>query len=51
MDVSFLRFALEYRKKGAREELEKTNKTLENVAQNWGFTDASHLNRYLKKKQ
>ncbi len=51
MKISFSEFALEFRVQGALAELEKYSPTLDSVAQNWGFTDASHLSRYIKRKE
>lgn len=50
MRVPFSEFALEFRIKGAQAELQKSKETGESIAQKWGFTDASHLWRYLKKE-
>ncbi|MFT4536711.1 MAG: AraC-like DNA-binding protein [Saprospiraceae bacterium] len=47
MKTSFSDFALKYRVLGAQAQLKKTNDTQENVAHQWGFTDASHLHKYI----
>lgn len=47
MKTSFSDFALKYRIHGAHAQLRKTNDTQENVAHQWGFTDASHLHKYI----
>lgn len=49
MGWSFSEFALEYRINRAKAELSATDTTRKAVAQKWGFTDASHLQRYLNK--
>lgn len=49
MHSSFSEFALKYRVGGAIEQLKNSNKTQEVVALHWGFTDASHLHKYIKK--
>lgn len=45
MGVTFSRFALRHRLKGAANQLVRTNDPLKAVSQDWGFTDASHLHR------
>lgn len=49
MHSSFSEFALKYRVSGAIKQLKNSNKTQEVVALHWGFTDASHLHKYIKK--
>lgn len=49
MHSSFSEFALKYRVRGAIEQLKNSNETQEAVALHWGFTDASHLHKYIKK--
>lgn len=49
MGTSFSDFALQYRVRGAAADLKHSNQTQEAVAMNWGFTDASHLHKYLKR--
>ncbi len=49
MHSSFSEFALKYRVGGAIEQLKNSNETQEAVALHWGFTDASHLHKYIKK--
>jgi AraC-like DNA-binding protein len=49
MGISFADFALQYRIKGALAQLQHTHDTLERVALDWGFTDASHLHKYTGK--
>lgn len=48
MNHSFSDFALEYRVLGAKAQLKNSGDTQEVVAQNWGFTDASHLHKYIR---
>lgn len=43
MRIPFPKFALQYRLRGAVNQMKKTHDTLEKVAADWGFTDASHL--------
>lgn len=47
MGSTFSDFALQYRVKGASFQLKNSNLTQEAVALNWGFSDASHLHKYL----
>ncbi|MCR9228952.1 MAG: helix-turn-helix domain-containing protein [Flavobacteriaceae bacterium] len=47
MGSTFSDFALQYRVKGASFQLKNSNLTQETVALNWGFSDASHLHKYL----
>lgn len=49
MRCSFSDFALKYRVHGALSQLKNSNETQEAVALHWGFTDASHLHKCLKK--
>ncbi len=49
MQCSFSDFSLKYRIRGAMAQLKKSNETQEAVALYWGFTDASHLHKYIKK--
>lgn len=49
MHSSFSEFALKYRVRGAIDQLKNSNETQEAVALHWGFTDASHLHKYIKK--
>ncbi len=49
MGISFSKFALQYRIRGAINDIKNSDKTVEAVAMDWGFTDASHLSRYLRK--
>jgi len=49
MGSSFADFALQYRLRGARAQLKNSNDTQQAIAKEWGFTDASHLHKYLKK--
>lgn len=49
MGSTFSEFALQYRVRGAAAQLNNTNLTQEAVALNWGFTDASHLHKYLNR--
>jgi AraC-like DNA-binding protein len=49
MGLSFADFALQYRVRGALAQLKKSPDTLEKVAVDWGFTDASHLHKYIGK--
>lgn len=48
MECTFSDFALQYRIRGAMRALKHSDETHEVIAQEWGFTDASHLHRYLK---
>ena len=48
MNHSFSDFALEYRVLGAKAQLKNSGDTQEAVAHNWGFTDASHLHKYIR---
>jgi len=48
MKSTFSDFALRYRILGAMSQLNKSKDTQENVATQWGFTDASHLHKYIK---
>lgn len=50
MKTTFPKFALHYRIRGALHEHSHSGKTLEAIAHDWGFTDASHLHKYLKKR-
>lgn len=50
MGMSFARFALESRIKGAAYELMKTGKSIEEVADLWGFSDVSHFYRIFQKE-
>jgi len=45
MGISFARFALRYRLSSVAIHLRKTSDALKTIAAEWGFTDASHLNR------
>ena len=45
MGLSFTKFALRHRLNAAAQQLIETVKRVRNVAQDWGFTDESHLNR------
>ncbi|WP_428979726.1 helix-turn-helix domain-containing protein [Flagellimonas halotolerans] len=47
MGSTFSEFALQYRVKGASFQLKTSNLTLETVAVNWGYADASHLHEYV----
>lgn len=49
MGSTFSEFALQYRVRGAAAQLKNTNLTQEAIALNWGFTDASHLHKYLNR--
>jgi len=49
MGSSFSEFALQYRVRGAKTQLQHSNATQQTVAKEWGFTDASHLHKYLEK--
>ena len=49
MHSSFSEFALKYRVGGAVKQMKNSNDTQEAVAVHWGFTDASHLHKYIKK--
>ena len=48
MDCTFSEYALKYRIRGAITHLKNSNETQESIAMNWGFTDASHLHKYIK---
>lgn len=48
MGISFARFGLNHRLGGAYKELLTTRKTIEHIANEWGFTDSSHLTRIFK---
>lgn len=50
MGSSFAKFALEYRLKHVVQDLIKTDKVLETIADEWGFCDLSHLHRVFTKK-
>jgi AraC-like DNA-binding protein len=50
MGISFADFALQYRMKGAMTQLQHSQDTLEKIALDWGFTDASHLHKYIGKQ-
>jgi AraC-like DNA-binding protein len=50
MSTTFPKFALNYRIQGALHEHSHSDKKLEAIATDWGFTDASHLHKYLRKK-
>lgn len=47
MGSSFSEFALQYRLRGARAQLKNSNATQQAIAVEWGFTDASHLHKYM----
>lgn len=49
LGVSFAKFGLRRRVRGAAEELLHSRRTLRTVAQQWGFTDDSHLHRQFLK--
>lgn len=49
MGSSFSDFALEYRVRGAKYQIKNSNTTQDVIAKEWGFTDASHLHKYLIK--
>lgn len=49
MSTTFPKFALNYRIRGALHEHSHSGKKLEAIATDWGFTDASHLHKYLRK--
>lgn len=49
MGATFSEFALQYRVRGAASQLRNSDLTQEAVAINWGFTDASHLHKYLNR--
>ena len=49
MHCSFSDFALKYRVHGAIAQIKNSNETQEEVALHWGFTDASHLHKCIKK--
>lgn len=49
MGSTFSEFALQYRVRGAAAQLKNSNLTQEAAALNWGFTDASHLHKYLNR--
>ncbi|SDK18210.1 AraC-type DNA-binding protein [Catalinimonas alkaloidigena] len=51
MGTSFSDFALQYRLRGALAQLKDRGDTLEAVAEAWGFADASHLHKYVRKVQ
>jgi len=51
MGSTFSDFALQYRIRGAAAQLKNSNLTQEAVALNWGFTDASHLHKYLNRME
>ncbi|MEQ9301020.1 MAG: helix-turn-helix domain-containing protein [Cyclobacteriaceae bacterium] len=50
MRTTFSRFALNYRVRGALHDHSHSDKKLEAIATDWGFTDASHLHKYINKK-
>jgi AraC-like DNA-binding protein len=50
MRTTFPKFALNYRIRGALHEHSHSDKKLEAIATDWGFTDASHLHKYLSRK-
>ncbi|MDX1471418.1 MAG: helix-turn-helix domain-containing protein [Flavobacteriaceae bacterium] len=50
MHLSFSEFALKYRIKGALSDLQNSKETQEKIALDWGFSDASHLQKHLKKR-
>lgn len=50
MGISFAKFALENRVKGVVLDLMKTDKSVETIADEWGFCDLSHLHRVFIKK-
>lgn len=49
METTFSEFALQYRVRGAKSDLKNSNATQQTIAREWGFTDASHLHKYLNK--
>lgn len=49
MHSSFSDFALKYRVRGAINQLKNSDETQESIALHWGFADASHLHKYIKK--
>ena len=49
MHCSFSDFALKYRVHSALAQLKNSNETQEATAMHWGFTDASHLHKCIKK--
>lgn len=51
MSTTFPKFALNYRIRGALHEHSHSGKKLEAIATDWGFTDASHLHKYLNKNK
>ncbi|MEA3479487.1 MAG: helix-turn-helix domain-containing protein [Bacteroidota bacterium] len=51
MDCTFSEFALQYRIRGAITHLRNSNETQESIARDWGFTDASHLHKYIKPEE
>ena len=51
MGSTFSDFALQYRVRGAAAQLKNSDLTQEAVALNWGFTDASHLHKYLNRME
>ncbi len=51
MSATFPKFALNYRIRGALHEHSHSGKKLEAIATDWGFTDASHLHKYLNKNK
>lgn len=51
MGCSFSEFSLQYRVHGAIASLKNSKQTQEAIAIDWGFTDASHLHKYLNSKK
>lgn len=51
MGCSFSEYALQYRIHGAIASLKNSNQTQEAIAIDWGFTDASHLHKYINSKR
>lgn len=49
MGISFARFALRHRIRGAADELACSDQPLKAVARHWGFSDESHLHRLFVK--
>ena len=45
MGISFAKFELRYRIKGAANQLARSNDPVKKIASDWGFTDSSHLHR------
>ena len=46
MGISFADFALRFRLSGVASQLKHTDDCIETIANDWGFTDISHLHRH-----